>query len=121
MAKSKGLRKLRKQINKNQPFISDSRLPDLAKVLTAQINRSCYLLDLAAEEDDFGPVEKAIFQTTEELSETVLASWKAEDALYDLIQVCRQRNDELGERLTWSENWYLDQNPFLISKFLNFP
>ena len=122
MANSKDLKASRKLLENIETFItflSSASQPNLARDFITQIIRSWCLLYLAPEEDDIGPIGKAVHWTTKEFYGAIPSISYAEKAMRDLIQLLHQRNDELSERLTWPEYWYLDLDPFILCKYLN--
>lgn len=109
---SKAEEKFLFDISNRNTLLSSTRHPDLATDLYAQTCRSFRLLKLAGKEDDTGPARKATNQAIREFYQAKIAIRQAEQALKNLIPVLHQKNDELGEILTWPEHWYLEHEPF---------
>ena len=116
--RSKAEEKFLFDINNRNTLLSHTRHPGLAFDLNAEICRSYRLLQLAGKDDDTGPAKKAIGQAMREFYKAKLAMRQAEQALKNLVPVLHLENDELGERLTWPEHWYLNQTAFTLCMFL---
>lgn len=108
---SKAEEKFLFDISNRNTLLSNTRHPDLATDLYAQTTRSFRLLKLADKEDDTGPARKITDQAIREFYQAKLAIRQAEQALKNLLPVLHQKNDELGEILTWPEHWYLEHEP----------
>lgn len=115
---SKAEEKFLFDINDHDTLLSTTRHPGLATNLKAEVCRAFRLLDLAGKDDNTAPAREVTDQAMREFYKARLAIRQAEQALKNLIPVLHQKNDELGENLTWPEHWYLNQTAFTLCMFL---